>query len=143
ALGVCANPRSLRRRRKHGRKKSSGCDAVDELKAVRDEVVNAEIFHQRLDGKIERAGDDDLTKSEAARLAYQLNRAGKDAGLQNVLEQFFGKETQTVFRLALVAAKEDVVEDHPAVRVGDGEHGDADERGGALAKRAHQPLLVA
>src|SRR5207248_6511810 len=104
----------------HGREESPRRDAVDELEAVGDEVVNAEIAHQRLDGKIERAGDDDLAQSEASRLLDQLNRAGEEAGLEDVLEKLLREEAQAVFRLALVAAEEDVVEDHTAVGVGDG-----------------------
>src|SRR5215210_109065 len=74
-FSVGANPRSLGGGGEHGGQQSSGGDAVDELQAVGDEVVHAEVLHQGRDRKIERAGDDDLLEAEAARLLNQGLRA--------------------------------------------------------------------
>src|ERR1043165_3100015 len=109
---------------------------------VRRVILYPEILHQRLDGEIQRARDDDLPQAEAARFLDQLERARKHCGLEHILKKLVGKKAQPVFRFSLVTLEKKIVKDFSAILIRDGEERQAQERRSALLKTAKQPRLV-
>src|SRR3982751_6551173 len=105
-------------------------------------ILDPQIFHQRLDGKIQRARDDDLTQAEAARFLDQLERARIDRRLEHILKKLAGEKSQPVFRFSLVTLEKKIVKDFSAILIRDGEERKTEQRRSALLKTTKQPRLV-
>jgi hypothetical protein len=100
------------------------------------------MIHQRLYGNLQRPRDYYLTQSQAAGFFDQLERAGKDGGLQDGFEQLVSEEPHPIFGLAFVPLEEKVVENFSAILVADGEQRDTQQGCGAFPHAAEEVGLV-
>src|SRR6266496_1853700 len=109
---------------------------------VGDIFRDSQMFHQRLYRYVEGPGNDYLSQTQTARFFDQLVGSGKDPRLQNILQQFFGEEPQSVFRYTFVPFEIEVIEYFSTVLIGDRENRQTDESCNAFLETAKQSWLV-
>jgi len=109
---------------------------------VRNIVGDVQVIHQWLNGKVQRARNDDLSQAQALRLFNQLVCAWKNCRLQDGFEELMSEEPHAVLSLALVTLKKEIVEDLPAILVRHCKDRQTEQGCGALPNATKQAGLV-